>query len=62
MINVSSMNQHANYFMVNKEDSETGIMQDLYIISELMKNENDIKDIKRMKTLNSSKMFNDLAT
>lgn len=62
MINVKLENQGSNYFYVSRQDGETGIMQDLYIISQLMKNENDIKEVRKMKTLTSSKMYNELAT
>ena len=32
------MNQKSHYFMMYKDDTDSGIMQDLYMISELVKN------------------------
>lgn len=38
-------NQKNLYFMMYKDDKESGIMQDMYMISELIKNERDRKSV-----------------
>lgn len=59
-------NQKENYFQIYKEDTgdEAGIMQDIYIMSEVIKFENNVLEWKRgsMKSLDASGTFKVLGT
>jgi hypothetical protein len=51
---VSPEEQGDNYVAIYKEDpspEKTGIMQDIYMMSEVIKNEYDIDEVKSIKTL-----------
>ena len=54
------MNQKNLYFMMYKDEKESGIMQDLYMISELVKNESDMRRLRDVRTLDSSGTFKNL--
>lgn len=56
---VSPEEQGDNYVAIYKEDpspEKTGIMQDIYMMSEVIKNEYDIEEVKGIKTLETSGM------
>ena len=62
LVNVSMKNQEGNYVFVYKDDKDSGIMQDLFMIAELIRYENSINDIRSIPTLDSSKTFVELGT
>lgn len=55
-------NQKSLYFMMYKDEKDAGIMQDLYMMSELVKNENELKNLRDVKTLDASGTYKNLAT
>lgn len=62
-------NQSENYFNVYspqkgpyRQSSQTGIMQDMYMITELMKNENSLAELHKIPTLDDSGVFEKLGT
>ena len=46
--------------MMYKDDKESGIMQDMYMISELIKNESEMRRLRDVKSLDSSGTFRNL--
>jgi hypothetical protein len=46
LVNVSLKNQEGNYVIVYRDDKDSGIMQDLFMISELIRNENSVLKIR----------------
>ena len=59
---MSLKNQEGNYVIVYKDDKDSGIMQDLFMIAELIRFENPIKDVHTFPTLDSSRTFSELGT
>ena len=57
MVNVSLKNQEGNYVIVHRDDKDSGIMQDLFMISELIRFENTFKEYRSIPTLDSSKTY-----
>ena len=57
---ISYENQNNNYFQMDQEPG--GVMQDLFMINELMKNENNLSDLDNLPTLKSSHTFGSLST
>lgn len=57
LININFDSQNDNYFLVYEEGNTNNLMSSLYYLSELMKNENDIKNLDRMKTLETSHCY-----
>jgi hypothetical protein len=58
-------NQDGNYVVVHREDQmpkDSGIMQDMFMISELIRFENTMKNMPNTPTLDSSKTFAELGT
>jgi len=55
-------NQEGNYVIVYRDDKDSGIMQDLYMISELIRYENSVLNIRQVPTLDSSKSYGELGT
>lgn len=47
--------------MMHKDEKDAGIMQDLFMISELVKNENSLARIRDIKSLDSSGTYSKLA-
>lgn len=45
-----------------RDDKDSGIMQDLFMIAELIRYENTISDIRNIPNLDSSRTFNELGT
>ena len=41
IINVTEDNQNCNYFLINDKENQ-GLMEVLYLLTELMKNENSV--------------------
>jgi hypothetical protein len=65
LVNVSMLNQAGNYFNIYKEDNnvkESGIMQDIFIMSEIIKSEYKISDLNGIKSLEASGMYKRLGT
>jgi hypothetical protein len=63
LVSVNIMNQGGNYVSIFKEDNkDSGIMQDIYMMSEIIKNEYKVSEIRGIKTLESSGMFKKLGT
>jgi hypothetical protein len=61
IINVTEDNQACNYFMVYDERN-LGLMEVLYLLTELMKNENSITNIDRIKSIHETGIFEALGS
>ena len=57
MVNGSLRNPEGNYVIVYRDDKDSGIMQDLFMIAELIRFENTMKGQKSLSTLDTSKTF-----
>lgn len=55
-------NQEGNYVIVHRDDKDSGIMQDLFMIGELIRFENSVLNIRQVPTLDGSKSYNELGT
>lgn len=63
MVNVNFQNQAGNYVYIFKEDNkDSGMMQDIYMMSEIIKDEYKMRDLRGIRTLESSGMFKKLGT
>lgn len=63
LVNVNFQNQAGNYVYIFKEDNkDSGMMQDIYMMSEIIKDEYKMKDLRGIRTLESSGMFKKLGT
>lgn len=51
LVNIDERSQHDNYVLVYEAGESKNLMTTLYNLSELMKNENNINNLDRMKTL-----------
>lgn len=51
LVNIDFESQYDNYFLVYEQGKENNLMTTLYNLSELMKNECDIHNKDKMKTL-----------
>ncbi len=56
-MNIDFQSQHDNYFLVYEEGKANNLMTTLYYLSELMKNEYDIHNMDKMKTLETSHCY-----
>ena len=59
-VKINTNNQKNLYFMMYKDEKDSGIMQDMYMISELVKNESDVQVLKDVKTLDASGCYKNL--
>lgn len=63
LVNVNFQNQAGNYVYIFKEDNkDSGMMQDIYMMSEIIKDEYKMRDLRGIRTLESSGMFKKLGT
>jgi hypothetical protein len=63
LVNVNFQNQAGNYVYIFKEDNkDSGMMQDIYMMSEVIKDEYKMRDLRGIRTLESSGMFKKLGT
>lgn len=63
LVSVNMGNQAGNYVFIFKEDNkDSGIMQDIYMMSEVIKNEYKMSEIRGIKSLEGSGMFKKLGT
>ena len=53
---VNDDNQICNYFMVS-DPAGQGLMEVLYLLTELMKNENNILELEKVKTVHETGVF-----
>jgi inositol 1,4,5-triphosphate receptor type 1/inositol 1,4,5-triphosphate receptor type 3 len=65
LVNINLKSQEGNYFYIFLEDTKnSGIMQDIYMMSEIIKNEHNMTEVKKnaIKTIQTSGMYDKLGT
>ena len=62
LVNVNFKNQEGNYVIVYRDDKDSGVMQDLFMLSELIRHENSVLSLRHVQTLDGSRSYHELGT